>query len=150
MKEIRCEEWNGQNDYYGYVYITLDQKRNLAYVGQKKGLVEDTTDYFGSGTRIIRIIKNRGKYFLDKNILGVCFNKEDLTTCETECKLFFNTLNSLYGYNIIEKDYSPMYGRKHTKESKQKMSDNLKGEKHPNWGKPLSEETKKKIGIKSS
>lgn len=42
-----------------------------------------------------------------------------------------------------------MYGRKHTEESKKKMSENSKGkfcgEDSPHWGKPKSEETKKKI-----
>lgn len=42
-----------------------------------------------------------------------------------------------------------MYGKKHTEESKKKMSENSKGklcgEDSPHWGKPKSEETKKKI-----
>ena len=38
-----------------------------------------------------------------------------------------------------------MYGKKHTLESRQKMSDALSGENSPNYGKPRSEETKKRI-----
>ena len=42
---------------------------------------------------------------------------------------------------------NPFYGRKHTEESKRKMSEKLSGENSPNWGKKHSEETKKKIGL---
>lgn len=39
----------------------------------------------------------------------------------------------------------PMYGKHHTEESKRKMSESTKGERHPMYGKHLKEETKKKL-----
>lgn len=42
------------------------------------------------------------------------------------------------------------YGRKHTDEMKRKNSEAKKGEKHPNWGKHLKQETKDKIREKVS
>jgi group I intron endonuclease len=39
----------------------------------------------------------------------------------------------------------PMWGKHRSEEYKQKMSESTKGEKHPMWGKHRSEETKKKI-----
>ena len=39
----------------------------------------------------------------------------------------------------------PNYGKKHTEETKRKMSEAHKGENNHNYGKHLSEETKKKI-----
>jgi len=45
------------NNYYGYIYVTIDQKENKVYVGQKKGDPEKSLSYFGSGTIIKRIIK---------------------------------------------------------------------------------------------
>jgi len=99
--EIRCEEWTGQKDYYGYIYLTLDQKYNRVYIGQKAELVEKTTWYYGGGKIIRDKINGRGTYFFKKIILGVCFSKEDLAECEIECKLFFDALNPLYGYNVI-------------------------------------------------
>lgn len=93
-----------EQNYYGYIYITLDQRGNKVYVGQKKGKIEDSEDYFGSGTIIRRIINKYGEYFLKKIVLGVCYSKEELTFWETECKYFFKALDSKYGYNIIEKD----------------------------------------------
>lgn len=89
-----------EQDYYGYIYITLNQKHNKVYVGQKKGKIENSEDYFGSGTRITNIKKDRGTYFLKKTVLGVCYSKEELKYWETECKHFFNVWDRLYGYNI--------------------------------------------------
>lgn len=93
-----------ETEYYGYIYITIDQKKNKVYVGQKKGKIEDSEDYFGSGKIIQAIIKKRGTYFLKKTILGVCYSKEELTFWETECKYFFNAFDKKYGYNIAIKD----------------------------------------------
>jgi len=92
------------DDYFGYIYITLDQKHDLNYVGYKYGKVEDSEWYFGSGKVLQRIQKARGTYFLKKTIIGVCYTVEELLKCETECKVFFNVLNPLYGYNILKED----------------------------------------------
>jgi hypothetical protein len=91
-------------DYYGYVYLTYDQKEKKVYIGQKKGKISSSKNYFGSGTWIKRIQKKRGTYFLKKIILGICYSKKELTVQETECKIFFNTLDPLYGYNIVLED----------------------------------------------
>jgi hypothetical protein len=95
---------NEKDDYYGYIYITLDQRENKVYVGYKKGKIEKSKNYFGSGTIIRRIIKKYGKDFLKKTVLGVCYSKEELIFWETECKHFFKALDRRYGYNILEKD----------------------------------------------
>lgn len=39
----------------------------------------------------------------------------------------------------------PSYGKRHSEESRRKMSEALKGENHPNYGKHLSKETRRKI-----
>lgn len=93
---------NYTDKYYGYVYITLDQKHNLIYVGRQKGKPESKKNisYFGSGTIISRIINKNGTYFLKKTILGVCYTLEELKACEKECKFFFNAFDRKYGYNI--------------------------------------------------
>jgi len=105
MSKYLDQKGNLTSEYYGYVYLIMDQKHNKVYVGQKKGLVEDSENYFGSGTIILRIQNKRGIYFLKKIILGVCYSKEELTICETECKHFFNAFDIKYGYNILESDY---------------------------------------------
>ena len=40
-----------------------------------------------------------------------------------------------------------MYGKHHSEEAKEKMSESLKGENHPMYGKHLSEETRRKLSI---
>jgi hypothetical protein len=97
------KKWLKEN-YYGYIYLTYDQKTGLSYVGKRKAKIEDSKDYYGSGTIIQRIIKKRGAYFLKKIILGICFSAEELLECETECKKIFNVLDLLYGYNIVKRD----------------------------------------------
>jgi len=94
-----------ETDYYGYIYVTLDQKTNKIYVGQKKGKIEKSENYYGSGTIISNILKDRGNYFLKKTVLGVCYSREELKFWETECKYFFNVFDRNYGYNIAIVDY---------------------------------------------
>jgi len=133
---------NETDTYYGFIYITIDQKHNKVYIGQRKGKPTDrgNKNYFGSGVIISKIKKSRGTYFLKRIVLGVCYSAKELTECETECKYFFDVWNPLVGYNIAIIDYNPMSGRKQTIEHINKRASALKGKK-------LSNETKLKIGI---
>lgn len=81
---------------------------------------------------------------------------------------FYNSYNSDNGFNLcptagstynfkwndesklnFRGENHPMYGRKHTEESRKKMSESLTGlmvgEKHPNFGKPMPEDLKEKL-----
>ena len=49
------------------------------------------------------------------------------------------------GYNISEVAGPSMLGRKHTEEIKTLLSEKLSGEKHPHYGKPVSEEWRRNI-----
>jgi group I intron endonuclease len=133
---------------YGYIYLILDQKENKVYIGQKKGLPENSKNYFGSGTIIRNIIKKRGTYFLKKIILGFCYSRDEILQKETECKYFFNAFDRKYGYNIaisdnggILYDVHPMLNKKQSDESKLKN-------RNSHLGKIASHETKKKLKIK--
>lgn len=88
-------------NYYGYIYLIYDQKNKKIYIGQKKGKIEKSINYYGSGKKIKDIIKSRGAYFLKKSVLGVCCSKEELNKAEIECIEFFNSTNTIYGYNIV-------------------------------------------------
>ena len=61
---------------------------------------------------------------------------------------FAGEKNYFYGIHWCGQEH-PMYGRKHTEESKKKISESLKGrmagENNPNYGKSMGEEQKKKI-----
>ena len=53
--------------------------------------------------------------------------------------------------SVTSGEKNGMYGKKHTEETKRKISENKKGklvgENSPHWGKPKSEETRKKISL---
>ena len=142
--------WIDEN-YYGYVYLTYDQKTKLCYVGQKKGKIENSRNYYGSGKIISDTIKGRGTYFLKKIILGVCYSDKELTEQETECKLFFNALDPLYGYNIIKDEEHPDTMSNHPDKEKiiQEMSNTLKRRYSTNeimaWNKGLTAETDERV-----
>jgi hypothetical protein len=103
FKYLDCKFEEPDEDYFGYIYYTWDQKRNMPYIGQKWGRVADSMDYFGSGTIIKAVIKKRGTYFLKKTVLGVCYSEQELTEWETYCKEFFDVYCP-NGYNIARKD----------------------------------------------
>lgn len=90
-------------EYYGYVYKILDTKHDKIYIGQKKGKVEKTKNYFGSGTIIKDIIKSRGTSLLIKTILCLCYSKEELLEKETKYKMEYDSFWPK-GYNIVEID----------------------------------------------
>ncbi len=144
---------NLTSEYYGYVYLTIDQKHNKVYVGRKKGKVERTKKYFGSGKIIFNIRKLRGTYFLKKIILGVCYNSIELEKCEVECKLFFNALNKLYGYNIILEEGGKElpkgkipWNKGLTKETDERIARGALNNSESQKGKKLSIETCSKMG----
>lgn len=98
----------------------------------------------------------------------IAYSKQELDLLEDLYICLYNTMDSNYGYNkkrggshgklsesskqkLSEKtkgELNPMYGRKHSEESKQKMSKELKGkysgEKSVHYGKKHSEERKQK------
>lgn len=95
--------------YHGYIYLILDQKTKKVYVGQKKGKIEDSKNYYGSGITIQQIINKHGTYFLKKIILGICYSKEELNEAEKECIYFFKSYgkdgshhDNIYGYNLTK------------------------------------------------
>lgn len=137
---------NLTGEYYGYVYCIYNQFSNKVYIGQscrlKPKLIET---YYGSGIRISNLIKKHGKLFLKKIILGVCYSKEELTYCETECKLFFNALDNRYGYNLILEDKFPTTkDTPRSKEHCENISKSKKGKPSPLKGIPQSVEALKK------
>ena len=129
---------------YNYIYLITNQVNNKIYVG--KHSTNNLDDgYMGSGILIKKAIT---KYGIEN------FTKEYLAFCDTEEKL--NWFEKFYikkykarevGYNLTDGGDGSL-GRKHTEETKQKMRDNhadFKGEKHPMYGRHLSEEHKAKL-----
>jgi group I intron endonuclease len=107
-------------------------------------------------------------------ILYEGLSRED--ACQKECELikYYNTRDDRFGYNIAlggdvhelseetrkkisearkGKNYgmfgenAPFYGKHHSEDAKQKISNATRGENNPNYGKPRSDETKQKTMI---
>ena len=129
---------------YNYIYKITNQINGKIYIG--KHSTDNLDDgYMGSGKLIL---KAEQKYGIEN------FTKEYLAFCDTEEKL--NWFEKFYikkykarevGYNLTDGGDGSL-GRKHTEETKQKMRDNhadFKGEKHPMYGRHLSEEHKAKL-----
>jgi group I intron endonuclease len=161
--------------YIGYIYKTTNNINGKIYIGQHQR-EEFDKKYYGSGVILYNVMKKYGKENFKVEILYWSKSLKRLNDAEI---LFiiqaFDSANREVGYNLSFGGKASMKGRKHTEESKKKMSkfqkgklvsdetkkkqsDSRKGKKHtPEWckkiglsnlgkhNKTLSEETKRKI-----
>ena len=101
--------------------------------------------------RICMAIKKYGADTFSISEIDTVDSMEEALKLETKYVKKYNTFND--GYNGNEGGYgplvNPMLGRRHTEESKRKMSISKKG-KQPRLNAILSEETKKRIGLANS
>lgn len=149
---------------FGYIYKTIDIN-NKIYIGQHHGNFDE--NYYGSGTIISKIIKKR-KEDLKVELLEICENQDELDKKEIFFINKYNSTDRKYGYNIqtggqgynyekpgtfyglkhteesIEKNRISHLGKKLSQETKNKISEKLKGRISPNLGKHFSEESNKK------
>ena len=177
----------------GYIYLIIDTTNGKQYVGQHHYDKEELDpNYHGSG-HIIKKIYNKRPETLKEEYLKTCFTQTEMDEWE---KYFIFTNDTLYpnGYNLrdggngklfseesirklIEShkgkmcgENNPFYGRKHSDETKKKISEANKGkqkwsdedkikmsvsrkgkfcgENSPNYGKHPSEETRRKMSEK--
>ena len=90
-------------------------------------------------------IKKYGWENIKHEILFENLSKEDACQKEIELIAQYKSNDPEFGYNQSLGGESGNFGRRHSEETKQKMSEAQKGEKNHGFGKHLSEETKKKI-----
>lgn len=128
------------------VYITKNLIDGKCYIGRDRN---NDPRYLGSGFLLKKAIKKYGKENFKKEILEECSSEEELKQREEywlnyydvkNNSNFYNLTNSSTGYTSDEvsghKNY--FYGRKHTKEAKDKM-------RIHRLGKPMSDAAKKKL-----
>jgi hypothetical protein len=127
-----------------YTYRSFEEfDSGRSYIGVRKcpgGKTPETDSYLGSYT---------DKTFSPtaKEILGVYYSKEEALQAEIDLHKEFDVARNPHFSNracATSTGFSyGMTGRKHTEETKRKMSEAHKGEKNANYGKQHTEERKK-------
>lgn len=145
---------------YGYIYKTTNLVNGKIYIGQHKtNLNQLDTNYLGSGKLILEAIQKYGKENFKCEILEWCETEKDLEEKELFYIKEYRSTVDYNNYNISDGGFVPrfsgerngMYG-KHipkTEEQKKHLSEVAKGHK-PTFKGKHTEETKRKIGLKSS
>lgn len=113
--------------YFGITCKTLDQRWAEKYRGNPK--LHNTIQKYGKEGFIREIV-------LDGLTL------EEASQAEIDYIAKYNATDKNIGFNIASGGTAPMYGRKHSKETKEKFSETRKGENNGFYGKHHSEETK--------
>jgi group I intron endonuclease len=143
---------------YGYIYITTNLINGKQYIGQHKA-TKFSPSYKGSGKILKLAIEKYGKENFSTDILEWCYNRDELAEREKYWIALFDATSNSNWYNITPGGYgvqlfgedNHMFGKHHTEETKQKISEKLigvmSGEKNPMYGVHLevSEGTRKKI-----
>ena len=132
---------------YGYIYKITNKLNGKIYVGQKKSEIF-VDSYWGSGIHISASIKKYGIENFDRQILEWCYSKEELQQKEVYWIEKLNSNNPDVGYNLT-KGGEGTPGYRWSEESRKKLSEARKGPNNPLYGKHLSEEHRRKIGIAS-
>ena len=123
---------------YYTVYKITNIINNKIYIGfHSTNNLNDK--YMGSGVLIKKSIKKYGIENFEKEILFVFDDKKLALKKEIE---LIEKLDTKYN---LTRGGEGINGYFHTEETKRKIGDSLKGEKHPQFGKSPSEETKQKM-----
>lgn len=147
--------------YIGYVYLTTNLINGKKYVGQhKQKQLYKIDSYLGSNSQLLNDIELLGIDNFKKEILHFCKDENELDYYETLEIAKRNCLKSDEYYNVkmkgghnhctpetrrkiskaISGEKNGFYGKKHTKESIQKMIESKKGIPAWNKGIPWSDE----------
>jgi group I intron endonuclease len=136
----------------GYIYKITNTITNKCYIGETKQPDPETrwkkhknTIKKGVGCPALQdAVKKYGIEFFKFEILIICFD-EDRYKYEIE---YIKKYNSKVpnGYNILDGGPGGSFkGKKHTEETKKRISENLKGMKNPNYGKKKTKEQLQKM-----
>ena len=128
---------------YGFVYITINLKNGKMYIGAHRGSEQD--GYLGSGKLFLKALKKYGREMFEQRILSFAENEDNLFDLEKKFIFEYNAVEDKNFYNttaggknpVMFGEANPFFGKTHSDEIKQKMSEARKG-------RIISEETKKK------
>jgi group I intron endonuclease len=156
-KDTKLAELKARLSAYGEVYVIRNTINDKRYVGQAV-IISSKNRWYGTlqrwvGHKSDARQKSGGKCrFLNSAIRKYGedkFEVEAVLTCKTEfltqyedmLMIEYDTLNHDKGYNLRTAGRN---GRA-SEETKRRMSEAIRGEKHPQYGIPVKEETKRKI-----
>jgi len=126
----------------GYIYKTTNTLNGKIYIGRYNG---NDSSYLGSGMCFKRAVKRYGRKNFVKEILEDNIEShEELNEREMYWIALFNANDPTIGYNLT-KGGDGAFGYKHTQEWKDGLSERVKGEKHPLFGKHHSPKTRAKM-----
>jgi len=122
------------------IYKTTNLVNGKQYIGKD---TKNNPNYLGSGSYLKRAIKKYGKQNFKKEILEVCSSHEELIQREEYWLNYYDAGDNKMFYNAHNHSYG---APKLSHEIIEKIRIANSGEKHSQYGKPKSEETKQKIG----
>lgn len=143
------------------IYKTTNLVNGKIYIGQDS---RDNPKYLGSGVILAKAIKKNGYANFKKETLEICESKVELNAREKFWIVYFDAMNPEIGYNLTEggegsfgfkhseetiqkisgKNNS-FYGKKHTKETKERIRQSVSGKNNYWYGRELSKEHINKI-----
>ena len=124
---------------YNYIYLIKNNINQKIYIG--KHTTDNLDDgYMGSGILIKKAITKYGIENFTKWYLAFCDSEEKLNWLECFYIKKYNAKEC--GYNLSDGGEGMLNPKS---EIREKLSNAHKGEKNPNFGKPRSDETKRKI-----
>lgn len=130
------------NNYIVYKHVLREDGR--VYIGQTNGTLERRSRSDGSGykhcPKFYNAIQKYGWDAFDHIVIEENLTLDQANELEDKLILQYDSINN--GFNINRGGKNHMW----TEEQRKQMSERNMGEKNPNYGKPRSEETKRKIG----
>lgn len=130
------------------LYVHTNLINNKKYIGITSQVPEKRwLGGYGYDRRLRfgRAIKKYGWNSFKHEILYCGLNEEEANRLERELIKEWKTQDPAYGYNMTDGG-GGVSGFVITEETRRKMSEAKRGANHPNFGKHLSPETKRKIG----
>ena len=145
-----------RHDCYGAIYMIMHEKSGMAYIGQTTRKIPDRVGYSIrsalerknglKNTRLSIAIRQHGIESFSVWELSRHYSREELDNAEKDAIKKYST-NRFAGFNL---ESGGKRGFTHHRKSKEKMSVSRTGAGNGRYGKPVSEETRRKIGFANS
>lgn len=136
------------------IYKITNLVNGKQYIGRDS---RNNPNYLGSGTAIKNAILKHGRANFKKEILEHCKDIDHLIDREEYWLNYYDAGNNPMFYNLhncagrfTAGKYHPMFGKTTPPHIRKKISDSMKGDKGPFYGRKHSAESRKKMSIYQS